>query len=99
MDSTWVLGHFDARLATFVCFDTDHFADADRLDDHFDDADRLDASLLQYLVSWIFGYLFALMLASILLLARSAARSDNWTFRRYDTRLDVSLSYYLLHCC
>jgi hypothetical protein len=40
-----------------------------------------------------------LMLASILLLARSAARSDNWTFRRYDTRLDVSLSYYLLHCC
>jgi hypothetical protein len=88
---TWVLGHFDAPLANFVvryCFD---------------DADHPDASSLQYLVSRIFGYLFALMLGLNSLLARSAARSDNWTFRCYDARLDVSFALFdvalLLHCC
>jgi hypothetical protein len=66
-------------------------------------ADHPDASSLQYLVSRIFGYLFALMLGLNSLLARSAARSDNWTFRCYDARLDVSFALFdvalLLHCC
>jgi hypothetical protein len=81
-----VLGHFDARLATFVASIPITSM-------------TLIARMPVCFNNWSLGYLafcFALMLASILLLARSAARSDNWTFPRYDARLDVSLASMLL---
>jgi hypothetical protein len=45
------------------------------------------------LVDFIFAYLIALILASIILLALLLARLDNWTFRRYDARLVVSAPF------